>query len=513
MAADPSQIIARYQQDFPVYAALCLKILTKAGLVVPFRLNEAQEYAHKIIEEQLARTGRVRVIFLKGRQQGISTYCEARLYWKTSGQFGRRAYVLAHEQAASDNLFGMAQRYHDNCPALVRPSTGASNSKELLFDRLDSGFKVTTAGSKAAGRSGTAQFLHGSEVAFWQNADLHMAGIGQTVPDEDGTEIYLESTANGIGNAFHEMWQAAVKGESDYLPIFIPWFWQKEYTSAVPEDFVYDETEAALAAAFGLTAGQLAWRRRKILTDFKGDVTLFQQEYPCTPAEAFRSTGGESLIKPVDVMKGRAYHCTDPYGALIVGVDPARFGKDRTAIARRKGRKVYPIEAYSKYDTMQVAGIVAKIITDEKPDMVFIDVGGIGGGVVDRLNELKFGRFITAVNFGAVSLYPEKYPDMRSQMWGEMRDWLVAGNVDIPDSDSLHADLVGPSYRYDSLQRPRLESKDDMRKRGVKSPDEGDSLALTFAFPVAPRREADVPDWKKRLRKSMRHGGASSQAA
>jgi hypothetical protein len=149
---------------------------------------------------------------------------------------------------------------------------------------------------------------------------------------------------------------------------------------------------------------------------------------------------------------------------------------------------------------MQVAGIVGKIINDDNPAMVFIDVGGLGAGIVDRLNELGYGRKITAVNFGERASEEGKYHNMRSQMWGEMRDWLAGGSVEIPDSDSLHADLVGPSYKYDSTQRLKLESKDEMKARGIKSPDEGDALALTFAFPVAANDDVSLPAWREKLR-------------
>src|SRR5262249_59037905 len=93
----------------------------------------------------------------------------------------------------------------------------------------DSGYKVGTAGTKAVGRSSTIQLFHGSEVAFWPFADTHAAGILQAVPNEDNTEIILESTANGIGNFFHQAWRDAEAGKNDYIAIFVPWFWQEEY--------------------------------------------------------------------------------------------------------------------------------------------------------------------------------------------------------------------------------------------------------------------------------------------
>ena len=147
----------RLKDDFPHYASRCLRILTKAGERHPLVLNEAQIFIHQQLERQLADTGRVRALILKGRQQGASTYVEGRFYWKTSHRKGVKAFILTHLDDATSNIFAMAKRYHEHCPDLVKPSTAASNAKELVFDRLDSGYKVGTAGSKGTGRSATLQ--------------------------------------------------------------------------------------------------------------------------------------------------------------------------------------------------------------------------------------------------------------------------------------------------------------------------------------------------------------------
>ena len=125
-------------------------------------------------------------------------------------------FILTHEQDATNNLFGMVERYHSHCPDLVKPVTGAANAKELSFAELESGYAVGTAGAKATGRSQTVQLFHGSECAFWPNAETHFAGVVQAIPDLPGTEIILKSTANGMGGEFHERWQQAEAGIGDY---------------------------------------------------------------------------------------------------------------------------------------------------------------------------------------------------------------------------------------------------------------------------------------------------------
>jgi hypothetical protein len=284
---EKAEAIATLIDDFEQYAALNLKIKTKDGAIEPLDFNEPQKYIHQQLEQQLTATGKIRAILLKGRQQGASTYTEGRFYWRTSMNFGKQAYILTHEQAATDNLFTMAKRYHDNCHPELKPSTGAANAKELVFDVLDSGYKVGTAGSRTVGRSGTIQYFHGSELGFWPNAQEHFAGVVQCVADAAGTEIILESTANGIGGKFHDLWMEAVSGNSDYIAIFVPWFWTEEYRKGAT-GFVPTDEELRHKKIYGVDNEQLAWRRAKI-NDLGKD--LADQEYPYCWQDAFLSTG------------------------------------------------------------------------------------------------------------------------------------------------------------------------------------------------------------------------------
>lgn len=489
----------KLRDDFPHYAAKCLKIRTKAGSVEPLNLNAAQIYLHSKLEEQKAATGKVRALVLKGRQQGISTYVGGRFYHRVTHSRGKRVFILTHEQDATNNLFGMVERYHDHCPQLVRPVTGAANAKELAFPGLDSGYAVGTAGAKAVGRSQTVQLFHGSEVAFWPNAPTHFAGVVQAIPDLPETEIILESTANGVGGEFHERWQQAEAGIGDYVAIFIPWYWQPEYSRPVHDGFTLDEEEQEYQAAYGLTLGQMVWRRAKI-AELK-DPTLFKQEYPATAAEAFQMTGHDSFIKPEPIVKARKANL-EGIGPLIIGADPSRFGDDRFSLAWRRGRKVIKKESKQKLDNVAGANWLKNVIDADKPDKVFIDVGGQGAGVYDILKSWgsPYADVVEAIDFAGSPqsmeiILPngEKRPgprNRRAEMWMRSRDWLdEPGGADIPDEDSLQADACGPQYHYDANQHVLIESKEQMRKRGVRSPDEWDSVALTFAAPVVERQK------------------------
>ncbi len=488
----------KLKNDFGHYAGRCLSIRSKDGSIVQLSLNEAQNYLHSRLEAQRVRTGKVRALVLKGRQQGISTYVGGRFYHRVTHHKGLRCFILTHEQDATNNLFGMVDRYHQHCPPLVKPSTGAANAKELFFDRLESGYAVGTAGAKATGRSQTVQLFHGSEVAFWPNAATHFAGVVQAIPDLPGTEIILESTANGMGGEFHERWQQAEQGIGDYEAIFIPWFWQQEYRRDVPPGFELDDEEREYQAAYGLDLEQMVWRRNK-MAELK-DPMLFKQEYPATAAEAFQMSGHDSYISAALILKARkANHA--PIGPLVIGYDPNWKGKDRASMAWRKGRKVLKIESRQGLDTMGQVGWLKQVIDAEKPARVFVDVGGVGAGVYDRLNEMGYGEIVIAINFGSSPLEPQPldenkkpkggYLNRRAEMWGKSKDWLEEpAGVDIPDRDDLQADAMAPGYKYDSLTRLVLESKDDIRKRGLRSPDEWDAVALTFAEPVVDKRPA-----------------------
>lgn len=482
------------KDDLEHYAAKCLKIRTKAGEIQPLAFNKAQRYIHSRLEEQRAKIGRVRALILKGRQQGCSTYVGGRFYQRTTHGRGLRTFILTHEDAATQNLFEMVNRYHEHCPALVKPSTGAANAKELNFDALDSGYKIGTAGTKGVGRSSTLQLFHGSEVAFWPHAETHAAGVLQALPDEAGTESILESTANGVGNFFHQKWRDAEAGISDYIAIFVPWFWQDEYRKQVPADFRLDDDEEEYAELYGLDLEQMAWRRNKI-TELK-DADLFKQEYPATAAEAFQMSGHDSYIPPYLVARARKGEAKSS-GPLVIGFDPAWMGGDRHSMAFRQGRALLKVDSRVKLNTMESAGWLKQVVDRAKPRRVFIDVGGVGAGVYDRMMEwgVPYTNIVVPVNFGSSPLEPPPVDDhgspnggplnRRAEMWMKSKEWLEdPAGVQIPDSDSLQADACGPSYKYDSHTRLQLESKEAMRKRDALSPDEWDAVALTFAEPV-----------------------------
>jgi hypothetical protein len=200
----------------------------------------------------------------------------------------------------------------------------------------------------------------------------------------------------------------------------------------------------------------------------------------------FPSAGDDQFIgaNTVDeAMKRVKYQ--DLSAPIVIGVDPARFGADATVIAVRQGRDIVKIIRHRGDDTMTVVGHIIEAIEEFKPALVVIDEGGLGAGIVDRLKEQRYK--IKGVNFGNKSKNPIMYGNMRAQMWGDMREWLKTASI--PNDRFLKSDLISPMMKPDSRGTIFLESKKDMKSRGLASPDAADAICVTFAFPVAHRGE------------------------
>jgi hypothetical protein len=206
--------------------------------------------------------------------------------------------------------------------------------------------------------------------------------------------------------------------------------------------------------------------------------TSFSREYLCD----FTAAGDDQLISLSDLHEAaKRTPRAEAYGFAprILGVDPARFGDDRAVLMPRQGLNCGKPESYLGLDNMALADRVAQYIERWKPDAVFIDAGN-GSGVIDRLRQL--GHDVIEVHFGGKAS-SSRYVNKRTEMWWEMREWLRAGGS-IPNTTELLQDLAAPTYSFTPTDAIALESKDDIKKRLLRSPDMGDALALTFAYPV-----------------------------
>jgi hypothetical protein len=199
----------------------------------------------------------------------------------------------------------------------------------------------------------------------------------------------------------------------------------------------------------------------------------------------FPNTGARQFISHEVISNAMEREAYDDAGApLLMGVDVARFGEDRSVIAFRRGRdaKSIPWQTYRKLDTQQLASRIAEAAEHYNPEAIFIDGGGVGGGVVDALKGMRFK--VVEVQAGSSAREKDKYRNKRVEMWALMREWMETGCI--PMDDDLRDDLRAPQYEYHpTTNQLTLESKEEMKKRGIASPDMAEALIQTFAKPVA----------------------------
>ena len=213
---------------------------------------------------------------------------------------------------------------------------------------------------------------------------------------------------------------------------------------------------------------------------------------------------GSSQFIPSDVVASARTYKASGFESLpkVLSVDVARFGDDQTVIGTRQGRKSTILGKYRGKDTVWVAEQVIRFMESEEPDATVVDGDGLGAGVLDQISHRGYSRRLFEFHGGEAATEANAYFNRRAEVWGSMRDWLMAG-AEIPDDPELEADLTGPEYGFSSKQQIQLERKEDMKKRGLSSPDCGDMLAMTFAVKVAAPKPKPKPE--------MRYPGQDAQ--
>ena len=310
-----------------------IKIRDKNSNIVPLILNKPQQKLYDVIREMKAKGLPVRIIILKARQMGFSTLTGGLMLSQTATHPNKMAAIVAHQEDSTTNLFNMYKLMYENLPQPLKPSQKASNAKELVFNNksntgLNSRIRCMTAGTGGVGRSFTINYLHISELAFWKgDVKETMLGLMQAVPNTPDSMVIIESTANGY-EEYQERWEAAVKGESDFYPLFVGWNELDEY--AMPySGFELTEEEKELQATYNLSLDQLEWRRWCIKNNCGGDLNLFKQEYPICPEEAFLTTG--NCVFDQEKIMERLQNIPEPLytGYFSYDYDDTRSGKDK----------------------------------------------------------------------------------------------------------------------------------------------------------------------------------------
>jgi hypothetical protein len=190
-----------------------------------------------------------------------------------------------------------------------------------------------------------------------------------------------------------------------------------------------------------------------------------------------------------------------------MAVDVARFGDDRSVIGVRHGRQFQVLAKLRGLDTVQLSERVISFINSEKPDAVVIDGDGLGAGVYDQIRHRGYGQGLYEFHGMGTPFDSAQYFNRRAECWSKMGEWLKAG-AEIPDDPEMEVDLCGLQYGYSSKQQVQLEKKEDMKARGLASPDLGDCLAMTFSVTVQPKKRYEIDlDELHYLRRARNGGG------
>ncbi len=416
------------------------------SVVIPYKPRAVQQTIHTALESH-------RFCVLVTHRQLGKTVCAINHLLKksiqTSRKYARYFYVAPFLKQAKMIAWDYLKRYS-------APIPGVQVHETELCIKLPNGSRIWIAG---ADNPDALRGTYADGVVLDEYAqikpDVFTEIIRPMLLSREGWAVFM-GTPKGQ-NAFYELFNRAQK-----LAKRDPSGW---WTGV----FRADES--------GVITGEELAHIRQETPDL-----IFRQEYLCD----FTASAENILIPIVDVLQScsRSYTSGDLRGsAKILGVDPARFGDDRSVIFFRQGVKAFEPMVFKRLDNMTLAGHVARQIEQTRPDGVFIDAG-CGGGVIDRLRQLGFT--VTEIAFGATASQPGQYANKRAEMWGLMAQWIKTVGQ-LPPSADLKADLTQVAYDYDVAGRLRLESKEKIKARCGKSPDLADALALTFALPVAVR--------------------------
>jgi hypothetical protein len=312
--------LSRLVEDHELYCANFLRIPTKQAGIVPFRWNRPQRMLARAVQRQIDAGRPIRIVVLKSRQVGISTWVQSFQIHRLHLRSNRVALTLAHEEKSALNLFDMQRRYYEGLPKtgpLAAPKRFFTR-RQLQFEGTRSNSQVAVVG-KAAGRSFTCHYLHLSELAFYENAGATMQAVKQGVPKVEDSAVFIESTPKGWGNAFHRVYRRAKSGKSNYLAVFIAWY--DDPTCRMRPWFTIDELDEPERELLRLYPDRvdleaLAWRRDTIANECDGDPDVFREEYPSDDQSCFLTSGRPVFDKPGLVYQTQAVPQEEPYEGL-----------------------------------------------------------------------------------------------------------------------------------------------------------------------------------------------------
>jgi hypothetical protein len=447
------------------------------------------ELIHEV-ERQYNEGKPVRIIVLKARQLGISTISAGLVFLWSFIRKGTTGLIIAHESDISQSLFEKTQINWENWPFAPLYTPKNMSMSRMTWGETHSTIKIASAKNVKSGRGRTIHILHGSECAYWDEAETLMVGLNQTIPRSHGTIVIMESTANGVGGWFYDEWHKAVAGESDFIPLFFPWFRHYQYSlPAYTVDINRLSRIEKNLLSLGATKENLEWRRWAIKNLCHNDEEYFKQEYPATPEEAFLTSGtnvfpayhlqqcydqkkgavGEIILTPSGKYEFRSSpngpftmfrtpSADHDWGQYVVAGDPTHttFG-DRACIQVLSARTFEQVGVWHGHiDPINFADELMKLGYYYNTATVNTEVDGPGYATVGRLTSMGYPKLwqhrwadkspgkISTVNLGWLSNYQRKHWAINMVKWllseesilihdpethKQMRDYAVLSDV------------------------------------------------------------------------------------
>lgn len=347
---EDAKLVEMFRKNPAPFIEKYLKINTKDGSIKNFKLKRSQRIVNEIIQKYRAKKKPVRLIILKARQVGISTYLEALIFWRMRFWRHTDARIVSFENGSATKIFNMTELYYESLPTELRPPKyrrtkgmlvmgNPDETTRLYHPGLMSGVEIGTAKNVHIGRGSHYQCVHGTEVALWPDAYATTRSILQCVPSEPETYAFVESTSDGADGYFYDEFMRAREalhdsggdGTPEWFPVFLPYWMDEGYEDGLTDEEALeiaesaDEYEKWLKNKFkNITWGHISWRRRVMSEKCQGVKTTFDLEYAPTIDEAFSASGQsvfdkESLIwyKSNTVKSGTVGRLVVPDGGMI----------------------------------------------------------------------------------------------------------------------------------------------------------------------------------------------------
>lgn len=397
--------------------------------------------------------GERRISVRAGHGVGKSTACSWALIWHMTTRYPQKSVVTAPTSAQLfDALYSELKTWINKLPPVLRESFEVFSDRVVLKGAPESSF--ISARTSSTERPEALAGVHSEHV-------LLVVDEASAVPEQ-----VFEAAAGSMSG--HSASTILISNPTRNSGLFYKTHhdlasdWYRMHVSCLNIPLVSSDFVAQIKATYGEDSNAF---RIRVLGEFAlaDDDTLIPAELVDGAIERDIAGGGN-----------------DP---LVYGLDVARFGSDRTALVKRKGNVVLEVKSWGGLDTMQVVGAIVNEAKLDNPEEICVDTIGLGSGVADRLREIGYN--VRDVNVAESSAMNPNANKLRDELWLSVKDWLATRAVKLPDDDQLRHELVAPRYTFTSSGKVQVESKDSMRKRGMRSPDLADALCLSFASQAA----------------------------